>query len=66
MKSLDENVRNKVEIARMKCLGEMGTEELNEIEFDLVLKDNENIDNKIHELIKKRDSIIKENRLKKY
>ena len=35
LKSLDENVRNKAEIARMKGLGEMDAEELNETTMDI-------------------------------
>ena len=35
MASLAENVRNKVEIARMKGLGEMDAEELNETTMDI-------------------------------
>ena len=35
LKSLDENVRNRAEIARMKGLGEMDAEELNETTMDI-------------------------------
>ena len=35
MKTLPENVRNKAEIARMKGLGEMDAEELNETTMDI-------------------------------
>ena len=35
LKSLDENVRNKAEIARMKGLGEMDADELNETTMDI-------------------------------
>ena len=35
LESLDENVRNKAEIARMKGLGEMDAEELNETTMDI-------------------------------
>ena len=35
LNSLDENVRNRVEIARMKGLGEMDAEELNETTMDI-------------------------------
>jgi DNA gyrase subunit B len=35
LNSLDENVRNRAEIARMKGLGEMDAEELNETTMDI-------------------------------
>ena len=35
LEHLDENVRNKAEIARMKGLGEMDAEELNETTMDI-------------------------------